>query len=104
MKPLNTTAVGALRLLLADQPTSAAKVSFAWQIAAGPALARSATATWHEEGGVLQVRARTAAWCREIRRARPMISERLCHLLGPDVVRRLVIDSDDAPQPLASSS
>ena len=104
MEPINTTAVGALRLLLADQPTSAAKVAFAWQIAAGPALARSATTTWHAEGGILQVRARTAAWCREIRRARPMIGERLRHLLGPDVVRRLVIDSDESPQPLAASS
>ena len=43
MEPINTTAVGALRTLLADQPTSAAKVAFAWQIAAGPALARAAT-------------------------------------------------------------
>ena len=103
MEPINTTAVGALRALLAGQPTSAAKVAFAWQIAAGPALARSATTTWHDEG-VLHVRARTAAWCREIRRARPMITERLRHLLGPDVIRRLVIDSDESPQPLASSS
>ena len=63
---MNTTADRArLRTLLADQPTTPAKVAFAWQIAAGPALARAATTTGAEDG-VLQVRARTAAWRREI--------------------------------------
>ena len=98
MEPLNSTATRALRTLLAGQPTTEAKVAFAWQIAAGPALGRAATASWSEDG-ILHVRARTAAWGQEMRRARPVILERLHHLLGPDVVRRLVIDSDDAPKP-----
>lgn len=103
MEPLNTTATRALRTLLSGQPTTEAKVAFAWQIAAGPALGRAATASWSEDG-LLHVRARTDAWCQEIRRARPMITERLGHLLGPDVVRRLVIDSEDRPQPRRQES
>ena len=96
MEPLNSTATRALRTLLAGQPTTEAKVTFAWQIAAGPALGRAATVSWSGDG-VLRVSARTAAWCQEIRRARPVIAERLTSLLGPDVVRRLVIDTEDKP-------
>jgi hypothetical protein len=98
MEPLNTTATRAIPMLLAGQPTTDAKVGFAWQIAAGTTLGRAATASWSNDG-VLHVRARTAAWSLEMRRARPMLLERLRHLLGPDVVRRLVIDSDEAPHP-----
>jgi len=90
MEPLNATAARALKTLLSDQPTTEAKVAFAWQIAAGPALGRAATLRWSDDG-TLSVRASTEAWTKEIRRARPMIRERLSHLLGPDVVRRLVI-------------
>ena len=91
MEPLNSTATNALRTLLATQPTTEAKVAFAWQIAAGPALGRAATTSWSSDG-VLRVSARTGAWRDEIRRARPVILERLRHLLGPDVVHRLAID------------
>ena len=43
--------------------------------------------------GTLRIQARDAAWLREIRRARPVIAERLAVLLGADVVRKIEIES-----------
>jgi hypothetical protein len=94
MQRLQVAAARALQELLARQPTTAAKVAFAWRIAAGPALGRAAISRW-EEDGTLSVHARDAAWLAEIRRARPIISERLTQLLGPGVVRRFVIERGD---------
>jgi hypothetical protein len=87
---LDRTAVGALRQLLDAQPTTDAKVTFAWTIAAGPSLSRAATVSW-SDSGTLYVRPRTDAWRREIVRARPVIVERVVALLGPDVVRRISV-------------
>jgi hypothetical protein len=81
MKRLDQTAVSALKTMLDTQPTTEAKVSFAWTIAAGPALARAATVSWSETG-TLHVMAR----------ARPLIARRVADLVGQDVVRRIAID------------
>jgi hypothetical protein len=91
MDRLHQTAARAFRALLINQPNTSAKVAFAWTMAAGPALGRAGTAEWSPDG-VLHVRARDAAWLREMRRARPVIAERLAHLLGPGVVRKIVIE------------
>ena len=91
MQSLQDTAARALQDVLNRQPTTPAKVTFAWQMAAGPALARAGTPQWSETG-TLRVRARDAAWLREIRHARPVIAERLNQLLGPNVIKRLVIE------------
>ena len=99
MQSVRDTAPPALRLMLNDQPTTPAKVRFAWQVAAGPAMGRAATIDWSPEG-TMTVRARDAAWRREIAHAKPMLLERLRHLLGPNVVRRIVVP--DVP-PSASS-
>jgi hypothetical protein len=90
MQSVRNTATAVLRTLLQDQPTTAAKVTFAWQIAAGTALSRAAECSWSEDG-ILVIRTRDAAWKREIQRARPLIAHRLGELLGPDVVRSIVI-------------
>jgi hypothetical protein len=91
MKRLDQTAVRALKTILDGQPTTDAKVSFAWTIAAGPTLARAATVTWSETG-TLHVIARTEAWRQELARARPLIIQRIADLIGQDVVRRITID------------
>ncbi len=88
MEPIASTAAPALRTLLQNQPTSAAKVAFAWTMAAGPALARAGTPVWSTDG-VLRVRARSESWRKELRRAKPMLMERLSDLLGAGVVRRI---------------
>ncbi len=91
MDPLQQSATRAFRELLIKQPNTPAKVSFAWSMAAGPALGRAGSAEWTADG-TLHVRARDAAWLREMRRARPIIAERLVKLLGSGVVRKIVID------------
>ena len=76
--------------MLARQPNSAAKIAFAWRMAAGLAMARHGTPRWSEDG-VLTVEAGDAAWRRELRYARPVLLERLRELLGADVVRKLEV-------------
>ena len=93
MEPIGASAQRMLRAVLADQPPGAARSLFAWKMAAGPALARATDAAWREDGSLV-VRARTEAWTQELRRARPMLTERVRVLLGDDSVRRLVIERD----------
>ncbi len=95
MLALRDTATNVLRELLASQPTTAAKVTFAWQVAAGAAMARAAQALWTDDG-TLRLVPRDAAWKRELQRARPLVAERLGQLLGRDVVRAIVIESPEA--------
>ncbi len=90
MESLQQTAVRVLGPLLDAQPLSPGKVAFAWTIAAGPALSRASTPTWTPDG-TLRIRARDAVWRTELQRARPMVTERLSHLLGPSAVRRIII-------------
>lgn len=89
MKAVRHTADAVLRDLLSRQPDTPAKVAFAWRMAAGESLARAGTTDWSD--GVLYVQAQSTAWQREIRRARPVIAERLRHVLGPDVVKTIKI-------------
>ena len=90
MEALNSTAQQALRTLLEGQPTSPAKVAFAWRMVAGASLARASDSEWRD--GVLVVRAKGDAWRRELRRARPILTTRLQALVGADVVEKIVIE------------
>ena len=90
MIPIQSLASGVLGELIRHQPASPARTSFAWQIAVGPALAR--TTTVELIGGVLHVRARDARWLREITPLRQQVLLRLQRLLGPDV-KSLKIES-----------
>ena len=91
MESLHSTAGDVLRHLLASQPTTPAKVAFAWRMAAGAALGRAGEPAWRNDG-VLVVRASTDAWKKEMKRAAPMLLARLHELVGKDVVRRIVIE------------
>jgi predicted nucleic acid-binding Zn ribbon protein len=90
MEALSLTSTRALRSLMAAQPTTAGKINFAWNLAAGVTLARAATVECTSDG-TLHVQAKSAAWGAEIDRARPMILERMTQLLGPEVVRRIKV-------------
>jgi predicted nucleic acid-binding Zn ribbon protein len=96
MERLDVTAVRALRAALDTQPLTEGKVRFAWALAAGPTLARSATVTWAD--GVLSVRAKSQAWRQELSRSRAVLLDRIAGILGPDAVRTIVVsrDSQDA--------
>ena len=71
--------------LLRTQPLTPAKVRFAWENAAGPALARATTVELDARGALI-VRASTPAWEHEVKRSRYVLLERLRRLLGDDVV------------------
>ena len=60
MEPLSTTESAVLRRVLEAQPTTPAKIAFAWRMSAGPALGRATTIEWRD--GVVRVRADGEAW------------------------------------------
>jgi hypothetical protein len=91
MHPLRDSATEALRDLLTAQPTTAAKVLFAWRMAAGTAMSRAAHAEWTD--GTLRLAPATTAWRKELLRARPVLLERLRHWLGAEVIQAIVIES-----------
>jgi hypothetical protein len=96
MQPIRDTSADALRDLLSRQPTTAAKVLFAWQLAAGTAMARSARAAWAD--GTLRLAPVDPAWRRELQRARPVLLDRLRHWLGADVIQSIVIEASSDPE------
>lgn len=80
-------AAGVLAEVLARQPMTPGKVTFAWRAAVGPALARATSPELRD--GRLIIRASSVAWKREIERSRPVILDRLRTLLGRGTVRGL---------------
>lgn len=87
MIPLQNFTAGVLAEIVRRQPASRERTTFAWQIAAGPALARVTTVEL--ENGVLRVRARDARWLSEIDRSRDAVLGKMQHLLGADHVRKI---------------
>jgi predicted nucleic acid-binding Zn ribbon protein len=72
---------GVLIELVRRQPTTPAKVDFAWRTSAGPAIARASRASLAETG-VLTITADDPRWQREIQHALPVLRARLEKLLG----------------------
>jgi len=91
MVPLQQFATGVIAELIRRQPASPGRTTFAWTIAVGPALARSATVTLADR--ILQVRPRDARWAKEIERLSTTILPRMQHLLGRDSVVKIEIAS-----------
>jgi predicted nucleic acid-binding Zn ribbon protein len=90
MIPVQHVTPAVLIELLRRQPLSPAKVRFAWEAAAGRALARATTAEL-DAAGRLHVRTSSAAWAREVKRSRALLLERLRALLGAEVVTALEV-------------
>ena len=91
MFPLQNFATGVVADVIRRQPASPARTTFAWTVAVGPALARSATVAL--TGNVLTVRARDPRWAGEIERAADTILKRMQHLLGAASVQRIEVMS-----------
>jgi Dna[CI] antecedent, DciA len=81
--PIQHFSTGVLAHILRRQPSSPARTAFAWQMAVGPALARSTTVVLND--GMLCVRASDERWGREIERASDVVLRRMQQLLGPEV-------------------
>ena len=88
----------ALRDLLADQPLSSGKVSFAWSVAVGSTINRVTSAGLHPDG-TLTVRAESPHWAREVRRSSFLIMSRINRLLGNEVVTSLRILDGSSGEP-----
>lgn len=95
MRSIQTFAGGVLAQVVRRQPPSAARTSFAWQLAVGPALARVTSVEM--EGTTLRVRSTDPRWLKEIDRAKAMILPKLQQLLGEDAVTRISVRSQARP-------
>ncbi|MBA2603820.1 MAG: DUF721 domain-containing protein [Acidobacteria bacterium] len=89
MVPLQNFASGVLAAIVQRQPHSPHRTAFAWQLAVGPALARSSSVEL--EHGILTVHTRDLRWGREIERAAGTILRRMQHVLGPAAVTQIRI-------------
>jgi hypothetical protein len=87
--PIASAVPGAVAELLRAAPLSRGKVEFAWKAAVGPAIDRVTAVRL--ESGVLLVDATSAAWGREVSRSSRMILPRLQALLGPGIVKDIVV-------------
>ena len=77
--------------ILRRQPPSAARTSFAWQLAVGPALARVTSVEM--DGTTLRVRSADPRWLKEIDRAKLAILPKLQDLLGENAVAKITVRS-----------
>jgi predicted nucleic acid-binding Zn ribbon protein len=89
MQAFQSFATGVLAEVIRRQPPSAARTTFAWSVAAGPAMARAARVD--ARSGVLVVMAKDARWAREIGRSRETLLQRVQSLLGKDTVTSIDI-------------
>lgn len=90
MQSLGTLPALVLPALLARAPLTPAKVTFVWGMAVGPAVARATAVSLADT--VLTVRTTDPAWAREVERSRALILGRVQHLLGPTLVRSIVVE------------
>jgi predicted nucleic acid-binding Zn ribbon protein len=96
MLPIQRFSGTVLAEVVRRQPSSPARTNFAWQVAVGPALARSTTVSLDD--GVLTVSAADAHWGSEVARARDVVLARLQNLLGADAVRAIRVERPSSRQ------
>ena len=92
MLPIQHFASRVIAEIVRRQPASKERTAFAWQIAVGPAIARSTTVEVVDR--VLNVTSRDARWGREVSRASETILARMQHLLGAQAITSLKVVSD----------
>jgi predicted nucleic acid-binding Zn ribbon protein len=87
MVPLHGFATGVVADVIRRQPLSAAKASFAWTVAVGPAISRATAVELRDR--TLHVTPKDARWATEVDRAAETILKRVQVLLGADAVTAL---------------
>ena len=103
LEPIGQILLGGISALLQKTPASPAKIAFAWRVAVGGPLAR-ATTVGFLDNGTLAIRVAEENWQREVRRATPLILDRLNAMLGPGTVTRLALRSGRSVQTPAGRS
>jgi predicted nucleic acid-binding Zn ribbon protein len=84
----NKVLSGVVADVIRKAPLTDAKVSFAWRLTVGPALAKATTVRLDADG-TLHVTAESPAWFDSIRSSIGLIRSRLAHYLGEDAVKRI---------------
>lgn len=92
MRALQQSLPGVLIEIVRRQPTTPAKVDFAWRTAVGAAMARAARVTLDAEGTLL-IEPADAYWRHEIEQSLSVVRARLENLLGDALVRITVAPS-----------
>lgn len=92
MFPISAFMPEAVAAMLRNAPLTSDKVAFAWRTAVGPAVDKATRVELRD--GVLHVGARDRTWKREVERSTAIIRTRLEALLGPDVIRDVVVTAD----------
>ena len=82
---------GVLTELLRGQPTSDAKIRFAWMCCVGTSIARATAVRLESSTGTLHVFTDSETWRREVSRSVPTVKHRLTELLGPGTVKRITV-------------
>jgi hypothetical protein len=90
MDALQTVVPRALTELFRNGPMSQGKLDVAWRVAVGDALSRVSQVRLQPDRSV-EVHPADQRWYRELKRASPMILDKLHALLGKTAVIRLVI-------------
>ena len=89
MVPIQQFSPGVLAQIIRRQPPSSERTAFAWQMAVGPAIARTTTIAIVD--GVLRVTVRDAHWGRAVERGAATILPRMQHLLGAQTVTEMKV-------------
>jgi predicted nucleic acid-binding Zn ribbon protein len=89
MLPIQQFSSSVLAEIVRRQLPSAARTSFAWQIAVGPAISRTTSIELVDT--VLIVTARDTHWARAVERAAATILPRMQHLLGAQVIAAIKV-------------
>ena len=84
----NQVMPGVVAEVIRKAPLTDEKVTFAWRLAVGAAMAR-ATSVRLGSDGTLYLRADSPAWLDGVGQSAGLIRSRLAHYLGDDVVKRL---------------
>lgn len=82
---------GVVAEVIRNAPLSPEKVTLAWRLSVGPAVAKATTVRLDDEA-VLHVVAGSPAWASAVRKSRSLILNRLQQLLGEDTVRQIHFD------------
>ena len=84
----NQVMPGVVADVIRKAPLTDDKVSFAWRLAVGPAVAK-ATSVRLGSDGTLYLRADSPAWLDGVRQSVGLIRSRLAHYLGETAVKRI---------------
>jgi predicted nucleic acid-binding Zn ribbon protein len=79
--------------ILRKAPLSPEKVTMAWRLAVGPAIAKATTVRLVSDG-TLHIKAETPAWLAAVRKSTSLIHLRMGDLLGEDTVKKLSFGAD----------